>query len=249
MDILELAKIGSVLLLGSIIQSSSGFGFGLFAIPILLFMGFDLPSTVTMVIIASAISKGTAFNYLKNDLKIRELGLLLTVSLLALPAGIYTMFKISSMDQSVIKQIIGTLIIILLVLRWKGGTKSRESVPRIWTVVAGLFCGFLNGFANIGGPPLVLWVLAHKWSNQKMRGTIIAISLAFVPLQIPLLLVAFGSTIINPMVKALVLSPTVLLGTWIGLTIGNKISRKHLTIYMQILLLIIAISSIAKPFF
>jgi uncharacterized membrane protein YfcA len=81
-----------------------------------------------------------------------------------------------------------------------------------------------------------------------MRGTIIAFSLIFVPFQIALMLIAFGSPLINPMVKMILLSPTVLLGTWLGLKIGEKISKDHLTIYMQVLLFLIAISSIAKPF-
>ena len=46
MDLGEIVKIGSVLLLGGVIQSSIGFGFGLFAIPLLLFMKISLPETL-----------------------------------------------------------------------------------------------------------------------------------------------------------------------------------------------------------
>jgi uncharacterized membrane protein YfcA len=248
MDIVEILKIGSVMILGGIIQSSSGFGFGLFAIPILLFFGFDLASTVAMVIIGSAIQKLMAVKYLKDDLDWKEMAPFFIIGLLALPLGIYGMFKVSFMDQSVIKQVIGGVVLVLLVLRWKGTIKSRELVPKIWGYIAGFFAGLLNGFANIGGPPLVLWTLAHQWSNQKMRGTIIAFSLIYVPFQLSLMLVAFGPVILNPMLKAVLVSPTVLFGTWVGLKIGERISKDHLRIYMQVLLFFIAISSIAKPF-
>ena len=234
---------------GSIIQSSSGFGFGLFAIPILLFFGFDLPAAVTMAIIGSAVQKVTAVNYLKDELNWKEMLPYMLTGLVSLPLGIYAMFKVSAMDQSVVKQIIGGLVLVLLVLRWKGAIKSRPIVPGIWGYIAGFFSGLLNGFANIGGPPLVLWTLAHQWSNQRMRGTIIAFSLIFVPFQITLILLIFGIPLLNPMVKTIFLSPTVLLGTWVGLKIGEKISKDHLKIYMQVLLFFIAISSIAKPFF
>jgi hypothetical protein len=248
MDIIEITKIGSVMILGSIIQSSSGFGFGLFAIPILLFFGFDLPATVVMVVIGSAIQKVMAVNYLKNAVDWKTMIPFMLTGLISLPLGIYGMFEVSSMDQSVVKQIIGGLVLVLLVLRWKGTIKSREIVPSIWGYTAGFFSGLLNGFANIGGPPLVLWTLAHQWSNQRMRGTIIAFSLIFVPFQITLMLITFGTPLLNPMVKTILLSPTVLLGTWVGLKIGEKISKDHLKIYMQVLLFFIAISSIAKPF-
>jgi uncharacterized membrane protein YfcA len=81
-----------------------------------------------------------------------------------------------------------------------------------------------------------------------MRGTIIAFSLIFVPFQFTLMLITFGTPLLNPMVKTILLSPTVLLGTWLGLKIGEKISKNHLKIYMQVLLIFIAISSIAKSF-
>ncbi len=248
MEMLEIVRIGTVMILGGIIQSSSGFGFGLFAIPLLLFFGFDLPATVTMVIIGSAIQKVTALKYLKDDLDWKEMRPFMLVGLLTLPLGVYTMFKISSMDQELVKQVIGGLIILLLALRKLGKIQPRETVPSFWGYIVGILSGFLNGFANIGGPPLVLWILAHKWSNRKMRGTALAFALIFVPFQIPLMLYTFGSSILDPIVKALLLSPAVLLGTWVGLKIGERISKQHLAVYMQALLAFIAISAIAKPF-
>lgn len=235
------------MILGSIIQGSSGFGFGLFAIPILLFFGMDLESTVIMVVIGSAIQKVSAINSLKEHLDWKEMAPFVFTGLAALPLGVYAMFKVSGMDQAVVKQVIGVVVLVTLVLRWKGTIRSREFVPKIWGYIAGFFSGILNGFANIGGPPLVLWILAHRWPNKKMRGTIIAFSLIYVPFQVSLMLLTFGSALLNPMLKAIILTPTILLGTWIGLKIGEKISKKHLEIYMQALLLLIAISSIAKP--
>ena len=236
------------MILGSIIQGSSGFGFGLFAIPILLFFGIDLESAVIMVVIGSAIHKVSAINSLKEHLDWQEMAPFVFTGLAALPLGIYAMFRVSGMDQSVVKQVIGVVVLVMLGLRWKGTIRSREFVPRIWGYIAGFFSGILNGFANIGGPPLVLWILAHQWPNKKMRGTIIAFSLIYVPFQVSLMLLTFGSALLYPMLKIIILTPTILLGTWIGLKIGEKISKKHLEIYMQALLLFIAISSIAKPF-
>lgn len=242
------AKIGGVMILGGIIQSSSGFGFGLFAIPILLFFGFDLASTVTMVVVGSAVQKLAAVKVLNKHLDWKEMRPFIVTGLFALAPGVYMMSKVSAMGQPLVKQVIGAMILLMLVLRWKGTIKSQDNVPAKWGYAAGFFSGLLNGFANIGGPPLVLWILAHRWSNEKIRGTVIAFSLMFVPFQLIFMFTAFGPVLLEPVVNALILSPTVLAGAWIGLKIGARISKKHLEIYMQVLLIFIAISSIAKPF-
>jgi uncharacterized membrane protein YfcA len=246
MNIMEMLQIGGALGLGAIIQSSSGFGFGLFVIPILLFFGVGLAPTVIMVVIGSAIQKITAVKYLKEHLDWQEMAPFIVVGLFGLPLGVFAMSRISTMDQPVVKQVIGGLVLVMLALHRKGAIQARETVPKAWGYIVGFFAGLLNGFANIGGPPLVLWTLAHQWPNRKMRGTIIAFSLIFVPFQLALMLVTFGSAMFNPMLKAVVLSPAVLLGTWIGLKIGEKISQEHLRIYMQVLLLFIAVASVFK---
>jgi uncharacterized membrane protein YfcA len=249
MDIVEILKIGSVMIFGSIIQSSSGFGFGLFAVPLFLFMGFTLPETVIIVVIGSAVQKIAAVSYLWKAADWRGQAPYIAVGLVTLPLGVYCLYQVSFLSQPEVKQIIGVLILLLLLLQWKGLIKSRERVAPAWGYIAGFFSGFLNGLANIGGPPLVLWILAHRWSNEKMRVTPIAFSIVFVPFQILFMGLMFGSMLWPPLLKAVLLIPTVLLGSWIGLKIGEKISKEFLRVYMRLLLLFIALSAIVRPFF
>jgi uncharacterized membrane protein YfcA len=133
-------------------------------------------------------------------------------------------------------------------MQWKGVIRSSDRIPAVWGYLAGFFSGFLNGLANIGGPPLVLWVLAHRWENNRMRATPIAFSLIYVPFQIALMVMVFGDRIGDPLLMAALLSPAVLLGTGLGLAAGRHISRAHLRTYMRILLLAIACFSILRSF-
>ena len=94
-----------------------------------------------------------------------------------------------------------------------------------------------------------MWILAHRWPNEKMRVTPIAFSVILVPFQVFFMILTFGSRMWNPLLKALLLAPMVLLGTWVGLKMGEKISVENLRIYMRLLLLFIAISAIVRPFF
>ena len=249
MTIKEIIEIGSIMILGGVIQSSSGFGYGLFALPLLLFFGFPLPVSVMIIITGSGIQKIAAVKVLADNFDWKELFPYMGTGLLALPIGIYLMFSAANLDQSLIKQIIGGCIILLLILRWQGFIRTRDHIAPIWGHIASFWSGLLNGFANIGGPPLVIWTLSHRWSNEKIRVVLLAFSLIFVPFQLVLMPIVFGSPVIGAFIKSLILSPFVLLGTWLGLIIGARITQRQLKLYMQALLIIIALTSILKPIF
>ncbi len=244
-----LFRIAIVLFVGGFIQSSAGFGFGLFALPLLLFLKLQLQEAVIMVIIGSAIQKIIGIRYFRKVINLREISPLIVSGLAGLPIGLYLMFRVSGLQQSSIKQLIGFLIIFMLILRWSNLIKSVISVKAMWTYIAGFLSGILNGFANIGGPPVVLWVLAQNWENRKMRATIISFSLFFVPFQITIMLIMFGRTLYSPLFYSLVLSPSVLIGSWLGLKFGDRFSKKILEKYMELLLLIIALVSVLRPLF
>jgi len=249
MDIIETVKIGGVLCLGSMIQSSSGFGFGLFALPLLLLMGFQLLESVVIIVIGSAIQKVAAVTRLWHAVDWRGQAPFMAVGLIALPIGVYSLYRVSLLSQPFIKQLIGLLILILLLIQWRRILSKKDRVNPIWGYLAGFSSGYLNGLANIGGPPLVLWILAHRWPNEKMRVTPIAFSIVFVPFQLLFMWLAFRTRMYEPLFNAILLTPLVLTGTWLGLKIGAKISVEHLRIYMRLLLLLIALSTMVKPFF
>ena len=244
-----LFRIAIVLFVGGFIQSSAGFGFGLFALPLLLFLKLQLQEAVIMVIIGSAIQKIMGIRYFRKVINLREISPLIISGLAGLPIGLYLMFRVSGLQQSSIKQLIGVLIIFMLIFRWSKLIKSVIRVKAMWTYIAGFLSGILNGFANIGGPPVVLWVLAQNWENRKMRATIISFSLFFVPFQIIIMIIIFGRTLYSPLFYSLVLSPSVLIGSWFGLKFGDRFSKKILEKYMELLLLIIALVSVLRPLF
>jgi len=242
-------RIAIVLFVGGFIQSSAGFGFGLFALPLLLFLKLQLQEAVIMVVIGSAIQKIMGIRYFRKVINLREISPLIVSGLAGLPIGLYLMFRVSGLQQSSIKQLIGFLIIFMLIFRWSKLIKSVIRVKAMWTYIAGFLSGILNGFANIGGPPVVLWVLAQNWENRKMRATIISFSLFFVPFQITIMIIIFGRTLYSPLFYSLVLSPSVLIGSWSGLKFGDRFSKKILERYMEFLLLLIALVSVLRPLF
>ncbi len=249
MTLFDILIVAGILAAASAIQSSSGFGFALFAIPLMLSLQFSLFEAVIITTVASALQKIIAMTSLWKDTDWKNNTPYMIIGFFALPIGVFSMYRLTFLNKSTIELLIGMLVFILLLLQWWGVIKSREIVAPIWGYIAGFFSGYLNGLSNIGGPPIVLWVLAHRWPNNKMRATPIAFSLVFLPFQLLFMYIAFHSHFWPPFLKGILSIPAVIAGTYLGLKIGNKISRDHLELYMRVLLLFVAVSSILKHLF
>jgi hypothetical protein len=99
----------------------------------------------------------------------------------------------------------------------------------------------------MGGPPMVLWVMAHDWTPAKIRGFYFANFLTFIPVMIGLMyaLPEFGS-LKRPVLIALAFAPVIGLGSYVGLKIGNRMSSVTLYNLTCIFLLITGISAIVS---
>lgn len=91
---------------------------------------------------------------------------------------------------------------------------------------------------------MALWLLAHRWSNEKMRITIPTFSLAFVPVQLVMLLMIFGRPVLEAGGKAIIFTPAVLLGAWLGLRVGGKLNKQQLRLAVRLLLLAVAMIAV-----
>jgi len=245
----ELVLIGVLMLFGSVLQGVAGFGFTLFSLPLLLAGGLGLVEAVTLCILGSTTQKIVAVYHLRSDVDWRVLIPMIVAGIAALPLGVYLMREISFLKSSLIRQIVGALILLSLAFQWFGKIRTRNALAKGWGYLAGFFGGLLTGLANIGGPPIVLWILAHRWSNEKMRVMALAFLLGLVPFQAVMLLSVFGKPILHAAGKGLVLIPVLLLGVWLGLRLGAKLRSKHVRLLMQLLLLIISLNAILRPFF
>ena len=241
--------VGLALFFASMLQSTVGFGFSLFVVPLLLLQDFTLVNAVTIGIVGSTAHRIMAVTHMRRAVDWRTLLPMMLVGLLALPLGLTLMYYVSSLEQIRAKQIIGLCILLLLLLQWFGRVEPHKAIHKAWGYLAAFSSGVLNGLANIGGPPIILWILAHRWSNEKFRVTTLAFSLIFFPFQILLMLTVFGTTILVTAEKCLLLIPLTLLGGWLGLKIGQQLQVIHLRWIARVLLVLIAVFSIIKPFF
>ena len=135
----------------------------------------------------------------------------------------------------------------MLLLQWLWRVKPRDVLARGWGFLAAACSGVLAGFANIGGPPLILWIHSQKWSNERNRVTIPAMSLPLVPFQFAMLLAAFGRSILPSAAQLMVLVPAVAAGSMVGLALGPRLSGPWLRTVAYVLLTITCLTCILGP--
>jgi uncharacterized membrane protein YfcA len=138
------------------------------------------------------------------------------------------------------------LAVLLLQFYWR--IEPREQLHPLWTLLAFSCSGLMHGLAAMGGPPAVLWVMAHRWSNRQTRAFLFSLFMLAGPVQVVLLYYSFGQEILWPMLAGLALTPVVAAGSAVGMRLGDSLSRNRLRQFAFGLLWVIALSSILAPF-
>ncbi|MCC7146124.1 MAG: sulfite exporter TauE/SafE family protein [Phycisphaeraceae bacterium] len=248
MDILQLALIGLVVFCGCVIQSAVGFGFALFAVPILVWAGLSLPASVCLSLTCMIFQSSLNCYEYRQHIRWRQTLPLFFLRLVSLPIGIWLMTQLIDFGPSRIKQVIGAFIFCFLVLQWSLRIKPRPHVHPGWTVLAGTSSGLAAGLVGMGGPPIVLWVMAHDWPPRQARSFTWTVFLQLMPINLAILILKFGPPLYQPLLIGLAMTPLGLLGTMLGVRLGAKLSSRRLRWAATLLLVIIALSSLLNPY-
>lgn len=244
--ILNAIGIGVIICLAAVGQSAVGFGASLFATPLLIFLGLPLPNAIALVTTCALMQATMGARTLRAEVPWRLALISTGVRLLSLFAGILVLRELVQFDPDDIRMVIGLLLCLLVMVQlvWK-----PHPVPSLhwgWAGLAFLSSGFIAGICGMGGPPLVLWLMAHDWSPRKTRGFLFAVFATTIPIQIALLWWTFGGSILWMVGLGIALFPVVYLGTTIGLPIGNRMAKPRLRAIAYSILLLIGISSVAS---
>ena len=241
---MEIVVIAIVLCVAGIIQSAAGFAYALFATPLLLAIGVPLPETITTVSICSFIQSTLGAVHLRKSIPWKTSSIAIIVRVISIGIGLLILYKLSFLDISYIKFIIGCIICGLVLLKLSIKVKIKEKLHWLWGAASFSGSGILSGICGMGGPPLVLWTIAHDWPVKKTRGFLFSVFAASIPPQIFLLYLTFGNDILYVTLTSLCYFPMVLLGTKIGMPIGNRLPKSTLQKIVYAILIFIGVSSI-----
>lgn len=154
---------------GSVIQTVSGFGFGIFVMSI---FPYFMPSYAGGVAISSMLSLTTtvliAFRYRRSVLW----------NLLPIPMSSFVVFSTLAIylsggqSDALLKKLLGIVLIGMSIYFLFFSAKIKLNPTLLNSILAGGLGGFLNGMFGMGGPPMVVYLLSVSKSNEEYLGTI-----------------------------------------------------------------------------
>ncbi len=247
MEIADLVPVVSVLLAGSVIQAMAGFGLGMFSIPLLLWLGHPSWVAIPICVATTLVQSAYGLAQMRRHVDWRGLLPLAWLPALAMPLGVMAQAELAELGPARTRQAYGALILALLLVQLAWRARPREHVGRGWTLAAMLSGGFMSGSAGMGGPPIVLWVMAHTWGNERSRSAILLLFACMAPAVTALLWLRFGSEVPRAFGLGLLLAPLGLLGFAPGLWLGRRIPKAGLRLLAYAILATLSLYAIARP--
>lgn len=237
-----IALIALILAGSAVVQGSVGFGFALFAAPLLVLAGLPLPRVIAVCGTATAIQVSMAAFHFRAFVPWRAILPVMFVTVLTVPVGVWLLHRVVQLDKDTVRAILGCVILAVLAVIALLRIAPREKVHAAWGLLAGGCCGVLAGMIGSGGPPVVVWAMAHRWDNRQSRVALWLIFLAGVPTQLFWLYFTFHDEALHGMKIGLLGMPVVLAGMATGIWIGNRLSKERLRRAAYALLLLTALS-------
>lgn len=156
----------SGILVASVLRGFTGFGFGLAAVPLLslaLPPAKVVPLVVTLQAIVGVVGLRSAWR-LCDWRAVRGLtpGLILGV-----PIGLLILTEFA---PNQVRLVIGLLIAASVLVLWRG-VRLPPSPSAGVTMGVGLLSGIMSGLSSMGGPPVVVYLLALAHSAARVRAT------------------------------------------------------------------------------
>ena len=238
--------VGAILMFAATLQSAVGFGFGLLAVPSMMFLGLTAPEAIAVAGFTSSIQAGVAVYKLRKAIPWRMMAPRLAVGLIGLIPGLWLLDQMNAMGQTVAKQIIGAVVLAAVITQALLRIKPRDEMHAGWGYGALFAGGILSGSAGMGGPPIVLWAFAHHWNNDRLRGILL---LCFPTLMLPqLAYMAYRYDTVGPTIlKSAAYVPLMFASTIVGLRIGKPFSRQVLRRTAYVLLSVTGLAGLTNP--
>ena len=244
MEIHEIAIAGVVVCFAAMTQGAVGFGYALFATPLLVWVGIPLPNVITLVATCSMMQAAIGTVKLRADVPWRLSLSSTAIRVVSVIGGLFLLKKLAAMSTDQIRAVIGCILCLLIAVQALWRPRPVKTMHWSWAGLAFVASGLLSGLCGMGGPPLVLWSMAHDWSSHRTRGFLFAAFATAIPFHIILLAITFGTSILWSAGLGIAFLPLVYLGSAIGLPIGNRMAKDRLRLIAYAILLVVGITSI-----
>ncbi len=199
-----------IVIIGSVVQGSVGFGLGPFSVPLLVMIN---PIFVPGPLLVSALFLTTIMYFReKHAVKSGELKWAISGRISGTFLGA---LLLASIPRNSLTLFFGIIVLIAVILL---SGPFRLSLTPINLFGAGILSGFMGTTSSIGGPPLAL--IYHDKEGPRIRGTLSGIFVVGTIISIASLVIIgkFGT-------RELMISPILIAGVLIGLSISIKTAK------------------------
>ncbi|RWZ54652.1 sulfite exporter TauE/SafE family protein [Halobacillus fulvus] len=226
---MEILAFIVIILVASILQTSTGFGFSIMATPFLLLL-FEPADAIQINLVLSFVISIALLSKIKQDIDFGLLKRFVAGSVVGLPVGIIVFLL---MDMDLLKITISFMILLLTVLLI---FKFRVNQSHKRDFLAGGLSGAFTTSIGMPGPPLLLYFSGTDAQKEKLRGNTLAFYL-FIYFVSLIIQVVFAGTNRTVWVSSLWALPLVLTGLFVGQVLFKRINQQAFRIFTYILLL------------
>ncbi|UOQ50368.1 sulfite exporter TauE/SafE family protein [Gracilibacillus caseinilyticus] len=217
-----------IILVASVLQTSTGFGFSIMATPFLLMLFLPQEAIQINIILSLLISVSLIWK-LSNDIDFTLLKRFIISSIVGVPFGIVIFIFVNINAFKIGVSILLLALTLLLICNVKvKPTRNRDFI------IGGL-SGLLTTSVGMPGPPLLLYFTGTDTEKGKLRATTLAFYLFIYLISLITQIIFTGS---NKLIweSSLYAIPIVFLGLFIGQIIFKWLNQRIFKIFTYILL-------------
>lgn len=217
-----------IILVASVLQTSTGFGFSIMATPFLLLLFHPHEAIQINIILSLLISVLLVWN-MKEDIDLILLKRFIAGSIVGVPFGLFIFLQLDIAAFQFIVSILLLLLTLLLILRLRiRATSTRDFF------VGGL-SGLLTTSIGMPGPPLLLYFAGTGSNKRRIRATTLAFYL-FIYLISLITQMTFAGTNQTIWMSSLYAIPIVVVGLFLGQLMFKLLNQRLFRIITFILL-------------
>ncbi|WP_142830439.1 sulfite exporter TauE/SafE family protein [Planococcus soli] len=226
---MEIAAFIIIILIASILQTSTGFGFSILATPFLLLL-FKPVEAIQINLILSLLISSALIMKIRKDIDFGILKRFVMGSFAGLPIGILLFLSLNLDGLKLGVSILILLLTVLLIF------KFRISQSKKTDLFIGGLSGSLTTSIGMPGPPILLYFSGTDTKKEVLRSTTLAFYLFiyFVSLMIHMLFAGTNSTV---WLSSLWGVPLVAAGLYIGELLFGRINQHVFRIFTYAILL------------
>jgi uncharacterized membrane protein YfcA len=226
---MDIAVFIIIILVASVLQTSTGFGFSIIATPFLLII-FEPAEAIQINLILSLFISVALIRKISKDIDYGILKRFIAGSVAGLPIGM-VIFLLIDIDR--LKLIVSLMILtltIMLIFSFRISQNKRRDLG-----VGGLSGAFTTSM-GMPGPPLLLYFSGTNTQKAKLRGTTLAFYL-FIYFMSLMIQIIFAGTNKTTWISSGLALPLVMIGLFLGQILFKSINQNAFRIVIYCLLL------------